>query len=95
MGMRRLFGRRCKVAGGGCGRIRACSLPPVLPIVLCEVGVDRDVQYKRTDQGVIPAAQAKLGMVPKAGLEPARLAPHAPQTCVSAIPPLRRLKMAL
>ena len=28
-------------------------------------------------------------MVPKAGLEPARLAPHAPQTCVSAIPPLR------
>ncbi len=28
-------------------------------------------------------------LVPKAGLEPARLAPHAPQTCVSAIPPLR------
>ena len=28
-------------------------------------------------------------MVPKAGLEPARLSPHAPQTCVSAIPPLR------
>ena len=27
--------------------------------------------------------------MPKAGLEPARLAPHAPQTCVSAIPPLR------
>lgn len=32
---------------------------------------------------------SKLGLVPKAGLEPARLAPHAPQTCVSAIPPLR------
>ena len=30
-----------------------------------------------------------LELVPKAGLEPARLAPHAPQTCVSAIPPLR------
>ena len=30
-------------------------------------------------------------LVPKAGLEPARLAPHAPQTCVSAIPPLRRM----
>ncbi len=29
-------------------------------------------------------------MVPKAGLEPARLSPHAPQTCVSAIPPLRQ-----
>lgn len=29
-------------------------------------------------------------LVPKAGLEPARLAPHAPQTCVSAIPPLRQ-----
>ena len=29
-------------------------------------------------------------MVPKAGLEPARLAPHAPQTCVSAISPLRQ-----
>ncbi len=28
-------------------------------------------------------------LVPKAGLEPARLAPHAPQTCVSAISPLR------
>ena len=33
-----------------------------------------------------------LGLVPKAGLEPARLAPHAPQTCVSAIPPLRPLR---
>ena len=31
-------------------------------------------------------------LVPKAGLEPARLAPHAPQTCVSAIPPLRLLR---
>ena len=31
-------------------------------------------------------------LVPKAGLEPARLAPHAPQTCVSAIPPLRPLR---
>jgi hypothetical protein len=28
--------------------------------------------------------------VPKAGFEPARVSPHAPQTCVSAIPPLRR-----
>jgi len=28
-------------------------------------------------------------MVPKAGLEPARVSPHAPQTCVSTIPPLR------
>ena len=31
----------------------------------------------------------ELNLVPKAGLEPARLAPHAPQTCVSAISPLR------
>ena len=30
-----------------------------------------------------------INLVPKAGLEPARLAPHAPQTCVSAISPLR------
>jgi hypothetical protein len=28
-------------------------------------------------------------LVPKAGLEPAWVSPHAPQTCVSAIPPLR------
>ena len=28
-------------------------------------------------------------MVPEAGLEPAWVSPHAPQTCVSAIPPLR------
>ena len=34
-------------------------------------------------------------LVPKAGLEPARLAPHAPQTCVSAISPLRRMKSLL
>ena len=33
----------------------------------------------------------KKELVPKAGLEPARLAPHAPQTCVSAISPLRHL----
>jgi hypothetical protein len=32
-----------------------------------------------------------FNLVPKAGLEPARLAPHAPQTCVSAISPLRHL----
>ena len=31
-----------------------------------------------------------FNLVPKAGLEPARLAPHAPQTCVSAISPLRQ-----
>lgn len=31
----------------------------------------------------------RRNLVPKAGLEPARLAPHAPQTCVSAISPLR------
>ncbi len=37
--------------------------------------------------GLFILANHKL--VPKAGLEPARLAPHAPQTCVSAIPPLR------
>src|SRR6185295_19787839 len=34
-------------------------------------------------------------LVPKAGLEPARLAPHAPQTCVSAISPLRQMKLSL
>ena len=33
---------------------------------------------------------SECNLVPKAGLEPARLAPHAPQTCVSAISPLRR-----
>src|SRR5687768_17719841 len=31
-----------------------------------------------------------LEVVPEAGLEPAWVAPHAPQTCVSAIPPLRQ-----
>ena len=37
-----------------------------------------------------PASVTRLlSLVPKAGLEPARLAPHAPQTCVSAISPLR------
>jgi hypothetical protein len=35
-------------------------------------------------------AADQAGMVPKAGFEPARVSPHAPQTCVSAIPPLRR-----
>lgn len=35
-----------------------------------------------------------LSLVPKAGLEPARLAPHAPQTCVSAIPPLRQPRVS-
>jgi hypothetical protein len=36
--------------------------------------------------------ETRIGnLVPKAGLEPARLAPHAPQTCVSAISPLRHL----
>lgn len=35
-----------------------------------------------------------LSLVPKAGLEPARLAPHAPQTCVSAIPPLRQPRLS-
>jgi hypothetical protein len=34
-------------------------------------------------------------MVPKAGFEPARVSPHAPQTCVSAIPPLRRREMRI
>src|SRR5215203_2394631 len=45
--------------------------------------IEQDIG-KRGDK----AYQAEL--VPKAGLEPARLAPHAPQTCVSAIPPLRQ-----
>ncbi len=36
-----------------------------------------------------------LSLVPKAGLEPARLAPHAPQTCVSAIPPLRQPRVSM
>src|SRR5512146_1076100 len=40
--------------------------------------------------GGIPGC-VTMSLVPKAGLEPARLAPHAPQTCVSAIPPLRHL----
>lgn len=37
---------------------------------------------------------SRMILVPKAGLEPARLSPHAPQTCVSAIPPLRHLRHA-
>ena len=36
------------------------------------------------------SAREEVYLVPKAGLEPARLAPHAPQTCVSAISPLRQ-----
>ena len=46
-------------------------------------------------QGVCPnrgTGTSLLSLVPKAGLEPARLAPHAPQTCVSAISPLRRMR---
>ena len=35
----------------------------------------------------------RKSLVPKAGLEPARLAPHAPQTCVSAISPLRHMRL--
>ena len=33
------------------------------------------------------ALQFYTGMVPRTGLEPARLATHAPQACVSTIPP--------
>ena len=56
--------------------------------------------YRVDQEGALPrpdvqSVQQGTGMsirnlVPKAGLEPARLAPHAPQTCVSAIPPLRQ-----
>lgn len=28
-------------------------------------------------------------LLPKTGLEPARVAPHAPEACASTIPPLR------
>ena len=36
---------------------------------------------------------SNISLVPKAGLEPARVSPHAPQTCVSTIPPLRRFSL--
>ena len=51
--------------------------------VLAGVRNEGDATQKPLDRSV------EEGMVPKAGLEPARLSPHAPQTCVSAIPPLR------
>ena len=49
-------------------------------------------QKSRFERAGETGVSRKKEVVPKAGLEPARLAPHAPQTCVSAISPLRHLR---
>ncbi len=68
---------------------------PPTPVIL--YGRIRRVRKRTSDSGLHCPHNRGPGlvyeptteMVPKAGLEPARLAPHAPQTCVSAISPLR------
>ena len=69
---------------------------PPTPVILCErnqEGTGRNECFRSTPPKK-PRPRARIcpttQMVPKAGLEPARLAPHAPQTCVSAISPLRQ-----
>lgn len=72
------------------------ALPPSLPQIaeafagICHELVTNFQKYANTEiqkvSGTIyPSASAEIiGVVLGAGLEPARLAPHAPQTCVSA-----------
>lgn len=60
------------------------------PVVWVQVGLQKP--HKCRPSLVVPnrdVGTRMFNLVPKAGLEPARLAPHAPQTCVSAISPLR------
>ena len=46
---------------------------------------------QKSHWSLLQSSLTKKTLVPKAGLEPARAFPHASQTCVSTIPPLRRL----
>ncbi len=60
------------------------------PVVWVQIGLQKP--HKRRPSLVVlnrGVGTRMFNLVPKAGLEPARLAPHAPQTCVSAISPLR------
>jgi len=52
---------------------------------MSEAGIAPEVIMKAVGHSDVK----KKRLVPKAGFEPARVSPHAPQTCVSAIPPLR------
>ncbi len=69
----------------------------IRPQLIEGVGTASSISRTRnTLEGFLRRAQEKQrvgtrkrGMVPKAGLEPARVSPHAPQTCASAISPLR------